>query len=88
MTDIFVALSLASLFFLVLFFILVKPQIDRLEAHKSFVKSLKVGDRVITAGGLVGKIINFPDQEYVNLEIAKGLVVLVLREQIYESYQN
>ncbi len=88
MNDIFVALSVFSLFFLLLFFILVKPQMDRLEAHKIFVKSLKVGDRVITAGGLVGNIIDFPDEGYVNLEIAKGLIVLVARDQIYESYTN
>jgi len=85
MNDMVMALAVLIVFFALLFFILIKPQMDSLKAHKGFVESLKIGDRVVTAGGIVGTIIDFPDQEHVNLEIAKGLIVRVLRDLIYEA---
>ena len=66
------------LIFVVFYFLLIRPQVNRQKEHKSMVDALKKGDEVLTAGGIVGKIIEIQDQ-YVTLQVAavKGEPVLL-----------
>ena len=53
----------------VLYFLMIRPQVKRQKEHKSMADALKKGDEVITAGGIVGKITEINDQ-FVTLQVA------------------
>jgi preprotein translocase subunit YajC len=57
------------LIFVVFYFLLIRPQVKRQKEHKTMVEALKKGDEVLTAGGIVGKIVEIHDQ-YVTLQVA------------------
>jgi preprotein translocase subunit YajC len=61
--------------------LLIRPQQQRLRAQRQLVASLDVGDEVVTAGGVVARIVRLDDQE-ADLEIAPGVVVTFLRAAI------
>lgn len=58
------------LIFAVFWFLLIRPQQKRQKEHKKMIESLKVGDEVITAGGICGKV-TAADESYINLQIAE-----------------
>lgn len=72
------------LVFLVFYFLLVRPQQKRLKAHKEMIESLRRGDVVVTAGGLVGKVVKVRDDSEVEVEIAEGVRIRVVRNMIAE----
>ena len=88
MVDLGVGLLIAVTFFIALYFILIKPQVDQLKAHRKLIANLKKGDYVVTAGGIVGKVISFPDKEHISLEIAEGIQVRVKSELVYEHEEK
>ena len=49
--------------------------------------SLAIGSRILFAGGLYGKVVGFPDEDTVNVEIAKGTVITISRYAI-QSIEN
>ena len=61
-----------------MWFMLVRPQQQRVRRQRELVSSLAVGDQVVTAGGVVGRIVGL-DDEQVRLEVAPGVVVRFLR---------
>jgi preprotein translocase subunit YajC len=65
----------------VFFFLVVRPQRRQIAAHRALVSSLRVGDEVITAGGLYGTIRALRD-ETIELEVADGIVVRMARGAI------
>jgi preprotein translocase subunit YajC len=67
----------------VFYFLLIRPQQTRAKEHKAFVASLKKNDRVVTAAGLYGRVIEVREKD-VTLEIAPNVQVRHVREQIGE----
>lgn len=61
-----------------MWFLLVRPQKERVRRQQQLVASLEVGDEVITAGGIVGRIVALDDDE-ARIEVASGVVLRVLR---------
>ncbi|HEX6596626.1 MAG TPA: preprotein translocase subunit YajC [Acidimicrobiales bacterium] len=61
--------------------LLIRPQQRRLRQHQEVVSSLRVGDRIITAGGIYGEIRSVDDEAMV-LEVAPGVQVRVLRAAV------
>ena len=59
------------LMFVVLYFLMIRPQMKRAKEHKAMLEALKKGDEVVTAGGLVGRITKVGDS-YVTLEVARS----------------
>ncbi len=57
------------LIFAVFYFLLIRPQAKRQKEHKAMVEALAKGDEVMTAGGIMGRIIEISDQ-YITLQIA------------------
>lgn len=82
--DLTVGLTILVVFFIALYFILIKPQVDQLNEHRKLVANLKKGDYVVTAGGIVGFVVDIPDKEHVTLEIAEGVRVRVKSDLVYE----
>lgn len=58
------------LMFVVLYFLMIRPQMKRQKEHKGMMESLKKGDEIVTSGGIVGKITKV-GESYVTLEISK-----------------
>ena len=69
------------LMFVVLWFLMIRPQMKKAKEHKALIEALAKGDEVVTGGGLVGKIIKVGDN-YVTLEIAEGTEVIVQKPAI------
>ena len=70
----------------VFYFLLIRPQQKRANEHKEFVDSLKKNDKVVTASGLFGRVLELSD-DTVTLEIANNVSVRYQREQV-SSYQG
>jgi preprotein translocase subunit YajC len=69
------------LMFVLLYFLMIRPQMKRAKEQKQMIDALQKGDEVILAGGIVGRINKLTDQ-YVNLEIANGIEIVVQRAAV------
>jgi len=65
-----------ALMFVLLYFMMIRPQMKRQKEHKSMVETLQKGDEVIAAGGLLGRITKVSDA-YLAIEIATGTEITV-----------
>ena len=72
------------LIFVIMYFLILRPQQKRVKQHQEMVKNLRRGDTVVTGGGLVGKVTKVIDDETVEVEIADGLKVRQIRQMITE----
>lgn len=80
------AASIASflpliLIFVIMYFLMIRPQQKRMKEHRNLVESLKKGDEVITQGGLIGKVTAVREGE-LEVEIAPGVKTRVVRSSI------
>jgi len=69
------------LMFVVLWFLMVRPQMKKSKEHKALISTLAKGDEVVTQGGILGKIVKVGDS-YVTVEIATGTEVVVQKPSI------
>ena len=69
------------LMFVVLWFLMIRPQMKRAKEHKAMVEALGKGDEVVTQGGIAGRITEISDT-YVHLEIAEKTSILVQKQAI------
>ena len=73
------------LIFIIFYFLLIRPQQKRVKQHKLMVESLKRGNKVLTAGGILGVVTKAMDgSETVSVEIASGVTVELARQMISE----
>lgn len=71
------------LIFVIMYFLLIRPQQKRMKAHREMISAVRRGDVVVTAGGLIGKIKAVSDAEdEVTIELSKGVDVRVVRSSI------
>ncbi len=73
--------------FVILYFVLLRPQMRKQKEHQSFVTALKRGDEIITQTGILGRIEGLTDQ-FVTLEIAEGVRIKMLKTQVAGSAQS
>ena len=69
------------LMFVLLYFLMIRPQMKRAKEHKSMIDALQKGDEVVAVGGLIGKIVELSDQ-YATLEIAPETKITVQRPAV------
>lgn len=69
------------LMFVVLYFLMIRPQMKRQKEQKAMIDALGKGDEVITAGGILGKITKVSDA-YVTIEVADGTEVVIQRASV------
>jgi len=69
------------LMFVVLWFLMIRPQMKKAKEHKALLAALQKGDEVVTGGGVVGRITKV-DDAYVTVEIAQGVEVVVQKPAI------
>ena len=77
----FMGLLPIILMFVLLYFLMIRPQMKRAKDHKQMVEALQKGDEVITSGGVVGRISRLSDG-YVILEIAPSTEISVQRTAV------
>ena len=66
---------------LMMWFLLIRPQQQRVRRQQALLASLQVGDRVVTAGGIIGQIVSLTDDR-ASVQLAPGVVVEFLRVAI------
>jgi preprotein translocase subunit YajC len=71
------------LMFVVLYFVMIRPQMKRQKEHKAMVDALAKGDEVITGGGMLGKVSKMGDS-YLHVEVANGVEIQVQRSAIVQ----
>ena len=73
-----------ALIFVIMYFLILRPQQKKVKDHAELVKNIRRGDTVVTSGGLVGKVTKVVDDKEVEVEIAEGVKVRVVRSAISE----
>ena len=69
------------LIFVVFYFVLIRPQTKKQKEHQEMVNALEVGNEVVTAGGILGKIQEMKEN-YVHLEISENVTIKIQRQTI------
>ena len=77
----FIGLLPIVLMFVLLYFLMIRPQMKRAKETKAMIEALQKGDEVVTAGGIVGRIAKMGDQ-YLSLEIAPNTEISVQRAAV------
>jgi preprotein translocase subunit YajC len=71
------------LMFVVLYFIMIRPQMKRQKEHKAMIEAIAKGDEVVTAGGLLGRVSKM-GETYISLELAPNVEVQVQRSSVVQ----
>lgn len=74
------------LIFVVFWFFLIRPQQVRMKAHRAKVAAVKTRDQVVTGGGIVGKVTRV-DDDFVDVEIAQGVKIKVVKATLSDVMQ-
>ncbi len=71
------------LMFVVLYFIMIRPQMKRQKEHKTLIEALAKGDEVVTAGGMLGRVAKLGDT-YIHVEVSSGVEMQIQRSAIVQ----
>jgi preprotein translocase subunit YajC len=81
-TDMLTSLLPFVLIFVIMYFLILRPQQKRVKQHAEMVKNVRKGDTVITSGGLVGRVTKVIDDDQVEIEVADGVRVRQMRQMV------
>jgi preprotein translocase subunit YajC len=70
------------LIFVIMYFLILRPQQKRVKTHQEMVKNVRRGDTVVTNGGLVGKVTKVVDDDQIEIEISEGVRIRQMRQMI------
>lgn len=70
------------LIFVVFYFVLIRPQKRRVQQHQEMINNVRRGDSITTNGGLIGKVTKVTEDPEIQIEIAEGVRVKVMRTMI------
>lgn len=71
------------LMFVVLYFVMIRPQMKKAKEHKAMIEALTKGDEVVSAGGMLGKVSKLEDG-FLTLEVASGVEVQLQRSAVVQ----
>ncbi len=83
MTSSLMSMLPLVLMFVVLYFVMIRPQMKKQKEHRAMIEALAKGDEVVTAGGLLGKVAKLGDSN-LGLEIANGVEVQIQRSAVVQ----
>ncbi len=72
------------LIFVIMYFLIIRPQQRRVKEHQELVSNVRRGDTIVTTGGIVGKVTKATDDPEIEVEIADGVRVKLVRTMISE----
>lgn len=81
-SDMLFQLAPFILIFVIMYFLILRPQQKRVKEHQALVKAIRKGDTVVTSGGLVGKVTKVVDDNEVEIQIADNVRIRQLRQMI------
>src|SRR5580765_124871 len=70
------------LIFVIMYFLILRPQQKRVKQHQEMVKNVRRGDTVVTNGGLVGKVTKVIDDDQIEIEIADDVRIRQMRQMV------
>jgi preprotein translocase subunit YajC len=73
-----------ALIFVIMYFLILRPQQKRVKTHREMVKNMRRGDTVVTNGGLIGRVAKVIDDNEIEIEIADDVRVRQSRSMIAE----
>ena len=71
------------LMFVVLYFVMIRPQMKKQKEHKAMIDALSKGDEIATSGGMLGKVTKLGDS-YISLEVATGVEIQIQRSAVVQ----
>ncbi|MEM0989323.1 MAG: preprotein translocase subunit YajC [Pseudomonadota bacterium] len=80
--DLLTTIAPLVLIFVIFYFLLIRPQQKRVKEHKNMVEGLRRNDRVVTGGGIIGKVVKVGEGEEIEVEIADNTRVKLYRSTI------
>lgn len=80
--DIFMTLVPFILIFIIMYFLIIRPQQRRLKEHRELISNVRRGDTIVTSGGFVAKVTKVVDDGEVEAEIAEGVKVRIVKAMI------
>lgn len=81
-TDILMSLVPFVLIFVIMWFLIIRPQQKRVKTHQEMIKNVRRGDTVVTAGGIIAKVTKVSDDAELEAEIAEGVKVRLVKGMI------
>jgi preprotein translocase subunit YajC len=70
------------LIFAIMYFLLIRPQQKRVKEHAKMVEALRRGDQIVTQGGVIGKVSKVKDDGEIEVEIADGVRIRVVKSTV------
>ncbi len=70
------------LIFVIMYFLLIRPQQKKVKEHQAMVQALRRGDEIVTQGGLIGKITKVKDDNEIEVELSQGVKVRVVKPTV------
>ena len=71
------------LMFVVLYFVMIRPQMKKQKEHRAMIEALAKGDEIVTAGGMLGKVTKL-GEAYISVEISSGIEVQMQRSTVVQ----
>ena len=71
-----------ALIFVIMYFLILRPQQKRVKQHAEMVKNVRRGDTVVTNGGLIGKVTKVIDDDQIEIEIADDVRIRQMRQMV------
>jgi len=75
------SMLLIVLMFVVLYFLMIRPQMKRAKEHKTMIEALQKGDEVVTAGGVLGRVSKI-NENYITLQVAANVEIQMQRSAV------
>jgi preprotein translocase subunit YajC len=80
--DVLMSLVPFVLIFVIMWFLIIRPQQKRVKSHQELIKNVRRGDTIVTSGGLIAKVSKVVDDAEVEAEIADGVRVRIVKGMI------
>jgi preprotein translocase subunit YajC len=83
-SDVLMSLVPFVLIFVIMWFLIIRPQQKRVKSHQEMIKNVRRGDTVVTSGGIVAKVSKVIDDGEIEAEIADGVRVRLVKGMIQD----
>jgi preprotein translocase subunit YajC len=80
--DLFTMIVPLMLIMVVFYFLLIRPQQQKMKQHQAMISKVAKGDTVVSSGGLIGKVVKVVDDHEVLVEVGENIKVRLLRSGI------
>src|SRR5499426_2450903 len=81
-SDMLMSLLPFALIFVIMYFLILRPQQKRVKQHQEMVKNVRRGDTIVTNGGLIGKVTKVIDDDQIEIEIADDVRIRQMRQMV------